>query len=116
MKYAIVVLALFTCVLHAVVGAFDTLYASLPEDQPLAVRGTLEAVWHLLSAFLLMSAFLFWNGGASARLTGVVWITGAAIFVAVAVARGGAAGLMELPQWTLLGLTGALSIWAERKS
>ncbi|MEY8881548.1 hypothetical protein [Donghicola sp. XS_ASV15] len=108
------VLAAFTAVLHIFVGTFDTLMPMLTMDLPAPVLGTLHACWHMVSLFLVVSAWAFWRGGAMARPVAWLWMGSAAIFVAVGVWQDGLVGLLELPQWTLLGASGGLSLYATR--
>jgi hypothetical protein len=43
-----------------------------------------------------------------------MWVASALIFLLVAVWQGGVGGLLVLPQWILLALTGAIYLWANR--
>ncbi len=108
------VLAAFTAVLHIFVGTFDTLIPMLEADLPAPVSGTLHACWHMVSLFLVVSAWAFWQGNAFARPVAWLWLGSAAIFVAVGIGQGGLAGLLDLPQWTLLGAGGGLYLYARR--
>lgn len=108
------VLAAFTTVLHIFVGTFDTLMPMLEADLPAPVSGTLHACWHMVSLFLVVSVWAFWRGNALARPVAWLWLGSAAIFVAVGIGQGGLAGLLDLPQWTLLGASGGLYLYAVR--
>lgn len=108
------VLAVFTAILHIFVGTFDTLMPMLEADLPALVSGTLHACWHMVSLFLVVSAWVFWQGSAWARPVAWLWLGSAAIFVAVGIGQGGLAGLLVLPQWTLLGASGGTYLYAEQ--
>ncbi len=108
------VLAAFTAALHIFVGTFDTLMPMLDADLPAPISGTLHACWHMVGLFLVVSAWAFWQGSAWARLVAWLWLGSAAIFVAVGIGQGGLAGLLVLPQWTLLGASGGIYLYAER--
>lgn len=107
-------LAALTAALHIFVGTFDTLAPMLDADLPEAVRGTLHACWHMVSLFLAVSAWFFWRRHPAAPVLAGMWVASALIFVLVAVWQGGVGGLLVLPQWILLALTGAIYLWANR--
>lgn len=108
------ILAAFTAVLHIFVGTFDTLIPMLEADLPAPVSGTLHACWHMVSLFLVVSIWAFWQCNLLARPVAWLWLGSAAIFVAVGIWHGGLAGLLVLPQWTLLGVSGGLYLFADR--
>ncbi len=107
-------LAILTAAVHVFVGHFDTLIPLLSADLSPAVLGAFTACWHMISLFLVYSAWQFWRGGQIAIHLAVLWISFAAIFVAVALWQGGASGLLVLPQWLFLGPAGALILIGSR--
>lgn len=109
-------LALVTMAVHAILGGMDTLRPLLDSDLPPMVKGTFHAVWHIITLVLGASALVFWKGGPAARPVGALWIGFAVIFAAVALVQGGISELLVLPQWTLLGATGSVALWAARHS
>ncbi|SPF81094.1 hypothetical protein [Pseudoprimorskyibacter insulae] len=108
-------LAAFTALVHIAVGTMDVMLPTLRSDLPPDVVGTLHACWHFVSVFLLASAFVFWRGGEAAKAFGWLWLAFAGVFVVAALWQSGVSGLMVLPQWVLLGPTGALALWASRR-
>lgn len=103
-------LAAISGLVHLLIGTFDTLYPALADAAPVSARGGLMASWYLTGFFLLWSVHVFWHGQEGAKQLGLVWIAGGATFVVIALAEGGIAGLIALPQWIILSLTGALAL------
>lgn len=109
-----VALASLTALLHIFVGHFDTVLPLLSGDLPPLVSGTFHACWHMISVFLAYCTWRFWCGGQIAVHMAVLWIIFAAIFIAVGLWQLGPSGLFVLPQWVLLGPSGALILAGNR--
>jgi hypothetical protein len=108
------ILAALTAAIHIIAGGQDALKPALAAGLSAPAEGAIHAVWHMVSAFLLWSAFAFWRGGAAAVHFGVLWLISAAIFVYVGLWQDGLNGLLVNPQWTILTMTGALVLLTER--
>lgn len=83
----------------------------LTADLPPAVDGAMQACWHMVSVMLVWSAFVFWKGGKPAFHFSLLWLASALVFIYVGLSQSGLSGLIVNPQWTILGLTGAVVIW-----
>ncbi|QUJ77685.1 hypothetical protein KDD17_06925 [Sulfitobacter albidus] len=108
-------LAAITGLVHLLIGTFDTLYPALQDAAPLSARGGLMASWYLTGLFLLWSVHVFWHGQEGARQLGWVWIAGGMTFTVIALVEGGLPGLIALPQWIALCLTGGLALTLPRR-
>jgi len=97
---------------HTILGTMDTLMPVMQTDLPLFVRGTIWAAWHMVSGFLILSAYVFWQGGSAARYFGWLYLLGGALFIAIALHLEGAYGLITLPQWVLLLPAGGAALMA----
>jgi hypothetical protein len=109
-------LAMLTAGVHIVAGGMDSLVPMLNAGLDPVAEGAIHASWHIVSAFLLWSAPVFWKGGETARHFASLWIVLAAIFVAVDLWQSGPGGLVQNPQWLVLGPTGLLAWFAARPS
>lgn len=109
-------LALLTAGVHIVAGGMDSLVPMLNAGLDPVAKGAIHASWHIVSAFLLWSAQVFWKGGETARHFAGLWITSAAIFVAVDLWQSGLPGLAQNPQWIVLGPAGLLAWFAAQPS
>lgn len=78
-------LAALTAAIHIIVGGQDALTPTLAAGLSAPAEGAMHAVWHMVSAFLLWSAFAFWRGGAVAVHFGVLWLISAAVFIYVGI-------------------------------
>jgi hypothetical protein len=106
-------LAVLTAAIHIFVGGSDALAPMLAAGLSAPAEGALHAVWHMVSALLLWSAFAFWRGGSVAIHFGVLWLISAAIFIYVGLWQDGLNGLVINPQWTILTVTGVLVLATE---
>jgi hypothetical protein len=113
-KSIVVLLALLTALIHTFLGGADALQPMLSAELPDAAEGGMHGAWHIVTVFLFWSCFAFWNGGATSRTFAGLWIAAAIVFVYVGISQSGLTGLIVNPQWTILGLTGALALWANR--
>ncbi len=101
-------LATLAAIIHIFVGHFDTLLPLLSSDLSPSVLGSFHACWHFVSVFLAYSAWRFWYDDQVAVHLAIIWIAFSVIFVAVGIWQLGLGGLLILPQWILLGPSGAL--------
>ncbi len=113
-------LALFTALVHLLVGTPEIQAPLLSSTVPAPVALLLLACWHLVSVTLLASgAALLWSArprqAASARalasFIAVLWLLFGLVFLAVALVFMGPQGCLVLPQWVLLIPVGLLA-WA----
>lgn len=109
-------LALLTSGMHIVAGGMDSLVPMLNAGLDPVAEGAMHASWHIVSAFLMWSALVFWKGGEAARHFAGLWVVSAAIFVAVDLWQSGPHGLEQSPQWIVLGPTGFLAWFASGSS
>ncbi|MEE9330265.1 MAG: hypothetical protein V3V30_09020 [Parvularculaceae bacterium] len=103
-------LSALTALVHIIIGGADSLQPTLAADLPLIAEAAMHACWHIISALLLWSIFVFWRGGKMALDFGLFWIVAALVFIYVGLVQGGVDGLMLSPQWTILGGTGILVV------
>lgn len=108
-------LALFTAAIHTFVGSQDSLIPMLDAQIDPVAEGALHASWHIVAAFLVWSAYAFWKGGTVAKHFAGLWVVSALIFVGVDLWQSGPAGLMQNPQWIILGPAGLLAWFASAK-
>ena len=106
------ILAFVTAVVHMFLGGSDTLSPMIASDLPDYVRTTFEAVWHFITLFLLVSAYVFWKGGETRPLVAVLWLIFAFVFFMVVLWRMGPFGLITLPHWLFIGLAGGAGLLA----
>lgn len=99
-------LAALTALVHIFVGHFDVLLPLLVSDISPMVVGTFHVCWHMISVFLVYSAWCFWHGGQVALHMALLWLVFAGIFIIVGLWQIGFSGLLVLPQWVLLGPAG----------
>lgn len=100
---------------HTILGTLDTLIPVMQTDLPIFVRGTMWAAWHMVSAFLILSTYVFWKGGDGARYFAWIYLVAAALFVVTGLRMQGLYGLITLPQWVLLAPGGIAALIAERR-
>lgn len=110
------VLALVTAAIHIVVGGIGAVRPMLEVGLPVPIEGALHVAWHIISAFFLWSALVFWRGGDTALHFGFLWLVSGAIFIYIALTQYGLTGLIALPQWTILIVTGVVAMVAARPS
>lgn len=103
------ILALLVAAVHIAIGGTDSLAVMLAAGIDPTAEGALHASWHIVSAFLIWSAVMFWTGGTTARHFAGLWIAAAVIFIAVDLWQLGPSGLWVNPQWALLGPIGILA-------
>ncbi len=108
-------LAVFTALVHLVVGGADALSPMLEAELPPAASGAMHACWHIVSAFLIWSGVVFWYGKESSFHFGLLWIASAIVFISVGIYQAGVQGIIANPQWTLLLPTGVLALLDRRK-
>lgn len=109
-------LAVYTAGVHSIIGGQDSLMPMLDARIDPVAEGALHASWHMVAAFLLWSGFVFWKGGHVARHFAGLWIVSALIFIGVDLWQSGPAGLMQNPQWIILGPVGLLAWFASARS
>ena len=109
-------LALVTAAIHIVVGGIGAVRPMLEVGLPVPIEGALHVAWHIISAFFLWSAFVFWRGGETVLHFAFLWLVSGAIFIYIGLTQYGLTGLIALPQWTILILTGVVAMAAERSS
>ena len=102
-------LALLTAGVHTILGGLDSLMPLLEAGIDPVAEGALHASWHIVGAFLLWSAFAFWTGGAIAKHFAGLWIVSAVIFIGVDLWQSGLPGLIQNPQWVILGPVGLMA-------
>ncbi|MGB0387023.1 MAG: hypothetical protein ACPGWR_19580 [Ardenticatenaceae bacterium] len=108
------VLAAVTAAIHILVGGIGAVRPMLEAGLSVPVEGALHAAWHIISAFFLWSVFVFWRGGDTALHFGFLWLVSGAIFIYIGLTQYGLNGLIALPQWTILIVTGVVAMVAER--
>lgn len=106
------VLAVLIACLHTFVGGMDSLQPMLDAGLGPVAEGALHASWHIVAAFLLWSGVVFWKGGPAAKHFAGLWVASALIFIGVDLWQSGPAGLMQNPQWIILGPVGLLAWFA----
>jgi|GEM_PF-2500134 len=102
-------LALLTAGVHTFVGGMDTLMPMLQAGLDPVAEGAMHASWHIVAAFLFWSAIVFWRGGPAVKHFAGLWMASALIFILVDLWQSGPAGLMQNPQWIILGPVGLLA-------
>ena len=117
-------LTAFIAAVHLFAGGADVaapLLASGLAEEP---RLTLYAVWHLVTATLLLSAFaLFFSAlprhaVASRYLAlfiSVLWLSFGVVFLVVAFTQPGEGLFLKMPQWILFIPVGILGLWGAVK-
>ena len=113
---AAAILALLCGLAHSFIGTFDALYAALSPTAELAARGPVIATWYILGLFFFWSAWSYWRHPAGMRGIDWLFLASGAIFVVIALAEAGPAGLIALPQWALLLPVGLCGLMARRGS
>lgn len=108
------VLAMFTAAIHVFVGGADALTPMLAAEMTVEASGAMHACWHFVSIFLLVSAVTFWQGGRTASVFALLWISFAVVFVYVGLYQAGIGGLIANPQWTILLATGVVALFGAR--
>ncbi|MGV9314206.1 hypothetical protein ACWDR0_18795 [Streptomyces sp. NPDC003691] len=107
-----------TAAIHIAAGHRDVVRPLLSSGMPDEPRRALHAVWHMVSADLVLSAAaLFWIALAddSAAARAVAWFTAAhfaaytAVFLVITLSAGWPRPLLRLPQWILLLPVAALT-------
>ena len=104
-------LAALTAGVHFFVGGQDALAPMLSVALPAPSEGAMHAVWHIVSVFLAWSVVVFFKGGEVARQFAWLWVASAAVFIYAGLYQSGVTGLVVNPQWTILGLTGAIVLF-----
>ena len=116
-------LATFTALVHLLAGTPEIQGPLLAAPLPAPLGWLLLACWHLVSVALAVSGLaLLWcarpahrsRAGVLPAVVGRMWLGFGAVFVAVALAWRGPAGLALLPQWTLLLPVGVLALLSAR--
>jgi len=105
------VLAVLTAGAHTFVGGMDSLRPMLEAGLDPVAAGALHASWHVVTAFLFWSGVVFWKGSPAARHFAGLWVASALIFILVDLWQSGPPGLMQNPQWIILGPVGLLAWW-----
>jgi len=106
------VLAVLTAGVHTFIGGMDSLRPMLEAGLEPVAEGALHASWHIVAAFLFWSGVVFWKGGPAAKHFAGLWAASALIFIGVDLWQSGPPGLMQNPQWIILGPVGLLAWWA----
>lgn len=114
-RSAAIALATLTALVHFFVGGADALAPMLDAGLTAPSEGAMHAVWHFATLLLFWSVYVFWRGGEMARHYAAIWIAMALVFIYVGLYQSGISGLLVNPQWTILGLTGALAWRATRR-
>lgn len=114
LKKTSALLAALTAAVHIVVGGADALTPTLAAGLPLPAEGAMHACWHMVTAFLLWSIVVFWRGGTVALHCGGLWLVFACIFIYSGTVQDWPQGLLTNPQWTILGITGGIAVFANR--
>ena len=109
-------LAVLTAGVHTFVGGIDSLVPMLDAGLDPVAEGALHASWHIVAVVLFWSGVAFWKGGPAAKHFAGLWVASALIFVGVDLWQSGTAGLMQNPQWIILGPVGLLAWFASRES
>ncbi|MDK1476804.1 hypothetical protein QNO07_25955 [Streptomyces sp. 549] len=102
---------------HVVAGGRDVIRALLAGGLPDEPRRVLHAVWHMVTADLVLAAAaLIWlslgdhpGGDAAAWLLAAHFAAYSGVFLAVSLAAGWSKPLLRLPQWMLLLPVAALA-------
>lgn len=112
------ILATFTALVHVFVGTPEIQQPLLSSSLPAPLSLLLLACWHLVSVALVVSGLaLAWcalranraRAGILPLVISLMWLLFGLVFVAVALAYLGTAGLALLPQWVLLLPVGLLA-------
>lgn len=109
-------LAVFTAGVHTVVGGSDSLLPMLNAGLDPVAEGALHASWHIVAAVLFWSGVAFWIGGLAAKHFAGLWIASALIFICVDLWQSGLPGLIQNPQWIILGPVGILAWFSSESS
>ena len=104
-------LAAITSFVHVFIGGKDVLSPMLKSNLPFEVEGAMHACWHIVSCILIWSTIVFWRGGKTAFHFGLIWLACAVLFIYLGLSELGLQGLIVLPQWTILGLAGLLTVF-----
>jgi hypothetical protein len=107
-------LASLTAIVHLLLGGADALAPTLSANLPPAAEGAMHACWHMISFFLILSAFAFWFGEKTAFHFAISWVVFAIIFIYVGMYQAGLTGLLTNPQWTILLTTAAMALLNHR--
>ncbi|MBI2395545.1 MAG: hypothetical protein HYV09_38625 [Deltaproteobacteria bacterium] len=120
-------LAASTTAIHVFVGTPEIAAPLLRSAIAPEVKLVLYACWHVVSCVLALSAGALFFAAHPARTVALrplvtfvswIWLASALVFVLVALLQSGPKlpMLLALPQWSVLGLTGALALWAARRA
>lgn len=109
-------LAALTAGVHTFLGGADSLMPMLNAGLDPVAEGALHASWHIVAAFLLWSGAVFWRGGPATTHFAGLWVASALIFIGVDLWQSGLPGLLQNPQWMILGPVGVLAWFASKRS
>lgn len=111
------IIALATTLIHAFLGGKDIAAPLLRAEVPEAVKLTMYACWHMVTAALgltsvalLLVATAVVQSNELAQFLGVLWTLFALIFLFVTLVLASPRGLFRYPQWTLLLPVGVLAL------
>jgi len=113
-RVAASIFSLFVALIHLYMGGPDVITPLRHSALPIDIRAILEGVWHITSAFLLFSAYIFWTSPpVVVRKFAVLWLLSSCALAAVAVRTySGWSALLFCPQWFLMLFGGLLGIYA----
>ncbi len=113
-------IAAITAIIHILLGGADVAAPLLNSTLDAEPKLTLYAVWHMVSAVLILSAIAFFIGslpkyGQAARyltvFISVLWCIFGLIFLVIISIQPGDGWLFKLPQWVLLIPAGFFGLW-----
>ncbi len=111
------IIALLTAIVHTIGGQLDLINPLIQSSVNNQVELELIAVWHMVTAFLFVSAFIFLRAARQVKwqqqlpaFLGILYLLFSISFVVVSTVYGRFA-----PQWILLLPVGILALWGRPK-